>query len=423
MIEIRMHRLFQTVSRYQWIVLLACYAGGLFDGLDSSLFTIAVKPAVSQLLHTQNTTSVGPIGSTITALFLLGWTAGGIIFGLLGDKIGRVRALTISILIYAIFTGLCGLAQSWQQLAFFRFMTALGIGGELIVGTTLLAESWPEQYRSKAVGVLSSAYQMGYLLVGAISLGLGSFLNHFDWRILFFIGVLPALLTMGIRHHVHEPEKWTQQKKEQPTSSAFSDIFKPPFLLRTLAASLFTGALLVAYWASSFWVPMWIQSLLGHTQHAMQTSSFVMLLIGLFGMIGAISSGFLADWIGRRWTVVLANLGYLAATLGLFLLHRHYEPSLVYWACGLGYFIGLNIAICYVFVPELFPTRLRGTGTGFCFNMGRIAAAAGSQFSGALIGILGGSIAMAAVSISFVLLLGAVVVWAAPETRNQKLLD
>lgn len=413
------------ITRYQWVVLLACYSGGMFDGLDSSLFTAVLPVAVAELAGTQDPAIISQKGAFIAALFLLGWTAGGMLFGMLGDRIGRVKALAISILIYALFTGLCGFAQTWEMLALFRFMTAFGIGGELILGATLLAEAWPENYRTKAIGVLTTAYQMGVLLVGVANLALG----HLGWRYLFFLGALPALIVMYIRRHVKEPERWVEfdekrRSVENPdtdgVSSSFLHLFRREHIRNALVASTFTGALLVAYWASSFWIPAWVHQLLPD-EKPIKEVSLLLLLQGGFAIGGAIWAGFLAEQIGRRWTLVVANSGYLLTSIGMFGLNSAFSPILYGWGALMGIFIGMTISICYIYVPELFPTRLRATGTGFCFNLGRIAAAFGVIYSSELIRLFAGSYAQAAMTISYVLISALLVAFLVPETKGQPL--
>lgn len=241
------------VTGYQWLVLLACYLGNLFDGLDSSLFHPIAAVAVSELLGTKDLAQVSPVSGNIVFCFLLGWAAGGFLFGMLGDRIGRAKALTLSILIYAIFTGLCGLVQSWEQLAVCRFMTALGIGGELIVGTTLLAETWSGTHRAKAVGFLTTAYQLGFFMAGLAN----QIIAKGDWRILFFIGILPAITVVFIRAKVKEPEQWekaTLSESKKREHAPISELFKTHYWVHVAVASTFTGTLLVAYWASTFWL-------------------------------------------------------------------------------------------------------------------------------------------------------------------------
>jgi MFS family permease len=412
------------IGPYQWIVLATCYAGGMFDGLDSTLFTAVLPVAVGEMLGTSDPTIISAKGSLIAAMFLIGWTVGGMLFGTLGDHIGRVKALSISILIYALFTGLCGFAQNWEQLAFFRFMTALGIGGELIVGTTLLAESWPEKYRTRAVGFLTTAYQGGVCLVGLTNMVVG----QFSWRYLFFVGALPALIVMIIRKRVKEPERWAELNEKRQSgelkgdahASNFFHLFRKAHLKNVLIASTFTGALLIAYWASSFWIPAWVKQLLPG-QKAVTEISCLLLLQGGFAMLGSSWAGFLVEQIGRRWTLVLANAGYLLTSLGMFGLNHGFSSALYYWGAAMGVFIGMTISVCYIYVPELFPTRLRGTGTGFCFNLGRIAAALGVVYSSSLVKLFGGSYAHAAMNISYILLLAIVMAAFAPETKGKPL--
>jgi len=401
------------IPKEAWIVLAACYAGGMFDGLDSTLFTAALPVAIPDLVGSHDPILVSKLGGWVSALFLLGWTLGGVIFGVISDRFGRVKALSLSILIYALSTGLCGLAQSWEQLALFRFLTALGIGGELIVGTTLVAESWPEQYRVRAVGVLTTAYQVGVTLVGVSNMALG----QLSWRYLFFLGALPALLVMVLRRTLKEPALWDHHP--EPHVSIWT-LFSPIYLRSVLAAGTFTGVMLVAYWASSFWIPTWVHQLLPGPKPVTQVSLMV-LTQGLFAIAGATWAGFLAEQIGRRWTVVVANVGYLLATIGMFSLNPTFTPWLYGWSALLGFFIGINISICYIYVPELFPTRLRSTGTGFCFNIGRIAAALGTLYSAHLVALFGGNIGLAAQTVSYILVLALVAVCFAPETKGQTL--
>lgn len=407
------------ISRYQWVVFIACYLGGMFDGLDSTLVTAVVKPAITDLTHAVNPAQVSHYASIVTALFLLGWTVGGAFFGWIGDRYGRVKALTLSILIYALATGLCGLAQTWEQLALLRFLTALGIGGELIVGTTLLAESWPERYRCRAVGVLTTAYQAGVLLVGFIN----SYLGLLSWRYLFFVGALPALLVMFIRCKVEEPDQWKETQKQEEAAAkkaSILDLFTQAHLRQAFVAGTFTGVMLITYWASSFWIPTWIHELLPKNR-AVQEASNLLMLQGFFAIIGATSVGFIADKIGRRPALAIAFTGYFVTNYLLFSIQGGFNPQFYLWESLLGFFIGQSIGICYIYVPELFPTRIRGTGTGFCFNMGRVGGALGVIFSSELVRWFGGSYPLAAISISYIILSGALVVWLAPETKGKTL--
>ncbi len=401
----------------QWKVFGTCYAGGMFDGLDSSLFTAILPVAIAELLNTHDPAIISQKGSWVAALFLLGWTAGGALFGGLADRIGRVKALSISILIYALFTGLCGLAHTWQQLAFFRFMTALGIGGELIVGTTLLAESWPENQRSKAIGWLTTAYQCGLCLVGLSNLILG----QLGWRYLFLVGALPALMVMFIRRKVQESPFWVASCQTSETKSQYWDLFQPQHFRNLFFASAFTGILLITYWASSFWIPAWIHQLLPGKKPIFEVSS-ILLLQGFFAMGGSVWAGYLSEQIGRRWTVVTANVCYLITSIGMFALNSHFSPAIYLWGAAMGLSIGIAIGVNYIYVPELFPTQLRASGTGFCFNLGRIAAALGVIYSGTLVRFFNGSFSEAALTISYVLILGVVAVLCLPETKGKSIL-
>jgi MFS family permease len=201
------------LNPYLWMAFLGCWLGGVFDGLDSSLMHVTMPLALKDLTGLEAKAAAN-LGGIITAVFLLGWTLGGTVFGFIGDKYGRIKAMMGSILLYSLFTGLGGLAHTWQELAAYRFLTGLGIGGELVSITTFLTEIWPERSRSFAVALLISSYQIGQMLAGV--------LNFFirDWRHAFFFGALPAVLIFFLRGNLKESERWmeTQCEAAEPSN-------------------------------------------------------------------------------------------------------------------------------------------------------------------------------------------------------------
>ena len=188
----------------QWHVLVAAWLGNVFDGLDASIFTIVLFPAMSELLKTTSHSLVGVYGSVILAALMLGYFAGGVTFGMLADRIGRTRAMMFTILLYAVCTGLCALSHNWIELAFYRFLVGCGIGGEVVVAGVTLAESWPGRSRLKAMGFYCAAFSFGYILAAALNL----FFGYLGWRWLFVAGVLPAFLTLYIRFKVKDPAEF-----------------------------------------------------------------------------------------------------------------------------------------------------------------------------------------------------------------------
>jgi MFS family permease len=225
----------RQLSRYQLLVLLIAWLGWIFDSMDATIYNLVLTPALRELLGSGRDTArdIDWYGGIILAIFLVAWAIGGIIFGFVADRFGRSRTLVITILIYAIFTGFAGLAHTWWDLAFCRFLTALGIGGEWAAGATLVAEVWPESLRVKGAGLLASAWGAGYLLAA----GIYRVMSGHSWRVMFFIGLIPALVAMLARLKVREPEKWKVAKDGGEAKPGFAELFKPAHRRDTLVGS------------------------------------------------------------------------------------------------------------------------------------------------------------------------------------------
>lgn len=411
--------LWAGVTKYHLLVFLGCWLGGIFDGLDSNLFSVMLPNAIQALAHSVEKNVISQIGSYVTSAFLIGWMLGGVVFGVVGDKLGRVKAMVFSILLYAIFTGAAGLAQDPFQLGVCRFMTGLGIGGELVSIATLLSETWPERSRALAVGALISSYQIGVLLSALIT-------EHIhEWRTVFFIGAAPALLAVFLQTKLHEPEKWTEDKAKQAQSnnqsSPLSGIFAPGHRKNVAIGGVAFGALLIGYWASLAWIPTWIHDLIGPTATGIE-KSIATRYHAIAAILGCVASGFLADRIGRRYTIMLSCVGSFAASALLFMTNTTFT-EIIYWQDALlGFFIGLMQAVMYIYLPELFPTRLRATAVGFCLNAGRFSAAIAALNVGVLVAFFGGY-SEALMAFSYPYLIGMIAAWVGRETKNQVLPD
>lgn len=378
--------LLHGVSRYHLMIFLGCWLGGIFDGMDSTLMSVAMPVAIGELAGSTDKTIVGPIASYVTSIFLLGWMAGGILFGVVGDKLGRVRSMIFSILLYAAFTGLAGFAQNWEQLAICRFLTGLGIGGELVSISTFLAEVWPSRSRAIAVGVLITSYQAGVFIAGSINT------LFQDWRTTFWIGALPALLVIFLRLAMKESDRWMAAKErdlqaEKPISH-FRALFQPANAKSLIVGGVAFGGLLIGYWASLAWIPLWLQDLL-QTGGTGNERGIATMYQGIAAVIGCGLAGFFSDWIGRRSTIIWSSLGCLSASALLFLTNTAFSP-IIYWESALlGYFIGVMQSVMYIYLPELFPTLIRASATGFCLNVGRFTTAIAVFYVGDLIRLIG----------------------------------
>lgn len=373
----------RDLSPTQWKSGAAAWLGWLFDGLDMHLYTLVAAPFVTELLPLpqKNDSSVGYYSSLIQAAFLIGWALGGGFFGRLGDRIGRSRALMLTILTYATFTGLSFVAQSWRQLLVFRFLAALGIGGEWAVGAALLSETWPRNWRPWLAAVLQTGVNLGVMLASLVVFVLAAF----PPRTVFLAGILPALLVLWIRRAVPEPEEWHAAKaRSRGAEPRVRDLFRGPVRKITLLTILVCSLSLTGHWAFMFWCSQHLRNLPDVAAWTgARRSEFVSQAMSVV-MISSIAGNFVAAAIARRLgyrlTIALMCLGYFLSMLGAYAVPRGHESSF-YWLAAIGPFQGV-FALFTMYLPPLFPTLLRTTGAGFCFNIGRLAAAAGTVFFG-----------------------------------------
>ncbi len=363
---------------------IAGWLGWMFDGLDLHLYTLVATPFVATLLMVpESHGDVGTKGSIIQAAFLAGWALGGAFFGVIGDKLGRSRTLVLTILCYSIFCGLSSLAQNWQQLMICRFLSALGIGGEWAVGAALISETFPKNWRPWLAGVLQTGVNVGVLLacgVGLIWAGMS-----LDPRWIFLVGTAPALITLWIRRAVPEPDEWhsAQQDKDR-THSGIRALFTRGLRGTTWMALLICAMALTAHWAFLFWQQKFVRT---HSEIAVlsrdaqnATVAWVLALI----MVSSIVGNFLASWLAMRWGYARA-LASMAALYGVamwtcFSFSWSFTAVLC-WFAVIGVCQGL-FGLFTMCLPPMFPTLLRTTGAGFCYNIGRLAAAGGTVFFG-----------------------------------------
>jgi MFS family permease len=422
----------RDLSPQQWKSGIAAWLGWLFDGFDFQLYILVATPFVAELLKVeQKDPRVGQYGSIIQAGFLIGWALGGGFFGRIADRIGRSRALSLTILTYALFTGLSTFAQTWWQMLIFRFISALGIGGEWAVGASLLSETWPKRWRPWMAAVLQTGVNLGVLFAGRITVVWSQL--EFKPRTVFLVGVLPALLVLWIRRAVPEPEEWhTAKKTTAGPGPRFLDLFRGPVRRITILTLLVCALTLTAHWAFNYW---FIQHLWQHPDFdgwpdldKSKVRSMALTTV----MISSIAGNFLAALIARflRYRIAIAalSLTYFVSMLATYstpLSHNQLWPGFVCIGLSQGIF-----ALFTMYMPPLFPTLLRTTGAGFCYNIGRIAAGLGTVFFGALPAITGvGSLSnaddfrMSLLYAGFLFLPAAAIALLLPEPPDEKRKD
>lgn len=405
----------RELSPQQWKSGIAAWLGWLFDGLDMHLYTLVAAPFVMQLVQAGSVAdkAVKDRSSLIQAAFLIGWALGGGFFGRLGDRLGRSRALSLTILTYAVFTGLSSVAQTWWQLMIFRFLAALGIGGEWAVGSSLLSETWPKRWRPWVAAVLQTGVNLGILLA-CVAVYLLADQNP---RFVFLVGILPALLVFWIRRHVPEPAEWHAAKRRaQSNEPGLGELFREPVLRTTLMSIGVCACGLTAWWGFMFWHPQHLRNLPelanwlpGNRERLVSKAFFILIACSIAGNFAA---GALAKRLGYRRAISGMFVGFFLAMFGTFIQTPSYLVLVWFWFPAVGFFSGV-FGLFTMYLPPLFPTLLRTTGAGFSYNIGRVAAAAGTVFFGLFSKV--GDFRSALLSASFLFLPAIMIAWLLPE--------
>ena len=393
------------IDRRAWRALFAAQLGWMLDAMDFLLFTFAIIPIQKEFLAKSSTMGL------LTSVALFAAAIGGIAFGTIADRIGRVRAMTISILLYSLATAGLATSTALWQLAMWRVLVGFGMGGEWSCGSVLVAETWPAEHRGKAMGLMQSGWAIGALFAAAIS---AVVLDRFGWRVLFLIGALPALAAFVIRRGVEEPAVWRERTDR---TTRFAEMFSRPFRDITVIATIVASSVLVAYWGLTSWLPTFLASPVASGGAGMTITKSAQWLIGLQlgAFAGYISFGWIADRIGRRPAFTLFMIG-AAVAVPLFAFGARSALTLLIIGPLVGYFGHGYFSIFGAMLSELFPTRIRATAQGFCYNAGRCVSALAPFTIGALVPRLGFAILLAIDALFFAL--GGALIWFLPETKG-----
>ena len=377
------------LTRYQWTVFVAAWLGWGFDVFDALLFNFVAPICVPRLLGVSaGDPSVTTATGAITSLLLVGWATGGIVFGWLTDRIGRSRTLLITMITYAAATAACAAAPNIWVLAGLRFVASLGIGGEWAAGASLVAEVFPESRRVAGGALLYTSAPVGILVAGWVNdlltrqIAAIASNPELAWRLVFLSGLVPAAIALWIRRTVREPEAWTSEQGPPPH---LGELFEPAHLRATLGGLSMSVVTLLTWWGMTTFLPFVMRHLAGPDPVAgARLAARANLFFTLGGLVGTVATIPISR-IGRRRMFALYLAGAVAAIWTTFALEWSTPVrSALLFACGMTTF-GIVGAFSFYF-PELFPTRLRGTGSGFCFNTGRYLAAAGPFVVGNALG-------------------------------------
>jgi MFS family permease len=403
----------RTATPTQRRSLLAASLGWMLDSMDVQIYALVLLDVMRDLGMDSTT------GGSLVSITLLASAAGGFVFGVVADRIGRTRALMASILLYSVFTAACGLAQNVTQLAVFRFFLGLGFGGEWATGAALVAETWPAEHRGKALGIMQSSWAIGYALAALLT---GILLPIAGWRGVFFAGILPALITLWIRRTVPEPEIWLRTRSEKaPESSGFGlgELFSDAYRRHALVATLMNAGTMFAWWGLFTWIPSFLKLApeQGGAGLTLLDSTIWIVAITAGQFFGYVTFGFAADLVGRRkaYLVYLLVAAVVVPVYGMVRLPwllLLIGPLVGFF--GTGYFSGFG-----AITAELFPTRIRVTAQGFTYNVGRLASIAAPPVVGFVAERSGFGMAFLIISGAF--LFSAALSSLLPETRGKAL--
>jgi SHS family sialic acid transporter-like MFS transporter len=399
-----------SASSAKWLVLLAAFLGWMFDGLEMGIFPLVARPALQSLIKSATPEQIKTWHGIIDGLFLLGAACGGLVFGWMGDRIGRVRAMSISILTYSLFTGLCYFAQTPLQIGLLRFISAIGMGGEWSLGVALVMEVWEAKRRPILAGLIGAAANVGFVSIAIV--GMLFPVTQTSWRWVMLAGALPALLTFLIRLFVPESEKWRKSQEIAP-SRPLRELFSGGMVGTTLLAIAFASIALIGTWGAVQKIPAWITELKNGSAPTAKAAAQICNATG--AIAGCLLAPLLAAALNRRIAYFLLSAGSLLCCQILFRAFDSYGTAFL----GMVFVTGVVTAAFYgwlpLYLPELFPTRVRATAQGIAFNFGRILAAA-VAFRG---GMLGANYAEMGAIVSLVYIAGMLLIWAAPETKGR----
>jgi MFS family permease len=399
----------RSIEPQQWRTLVAAMLGWLLDAMDVMMYAFALTA-----IRAEFSLSAAAAGG-LASVALLTSAVGGVAFGVLADRIGRARALVYSILIYSVFTALTATARTLPELVLWRSLVGIGLGGEWAAGSVLVAETWPAEHRGKAIGLMQSGWAIGYIMAALLA---SAILPHHGWRLLFVVGIAPALLAAWIRRKVPEPEIWRQTRVG--SRLAVRELLRPPNLRNAAAATTLATFLLFAYWGLFTWIPAYLASPLasgGAGMSIVRSSAWIVpMQVGAF--LGYVLFGVLADRFGRRPVFLVFVVG--AAVLVPIYGRMALEP-VVLMALGplLGFFGHGYFSLFGAMLAELFPSSIRGTAQGFCYNVGRAVSALAPFVIGALADRAGIGSALTLTSAFFLAAGGLILLL--PETRGEVL--
>ncbi|MBX3254722.1 MAG: MFS transporter [Chitinophagaceae bacterium] len=407
----------KNLPGYFWLLFFICFVSGALGGTVSTLMSVYLPVVIKDMQVAADPALHSSISAYINAVFIFGWALGGFSWGVVGDRIGRKKAVLLSVACYGIFTVLTGLMQLWWGIVACRFFSGFGVGGVLVSGLTLISEVWPQRSRAIFIGILSIAFPVGIFSAGLITYTVPG------WRQAFVaVGLVPLAISFAGVWQVRESETWLSNR----------DTFRQGFQKREslfsagqgrelLKGSLIFGSMLIGLWAIFSWLPTWVQSLITTTD-GQKERGLSMMLLGMGGLAGGFFSGWLLNAIGLRRSMLLCFAVCSVLSFILFKTNGVFSP-LIYVEIGiLAFFFGISQGVLSSYIPQLFSTGIRASATGFCFNIGRLFTGTAVLFVGMLVTSLGGY-GNAIYIFSLVFIIGLIIIFLIKNVERKEIVQ
>ncbi len=373
-----------STQGYRSILFAICFLSTAFGGAVSTLMSVYLPVAVKDLLGNKNPQEINQISGYINALFIFGWAFGGFTWGVICDRIGRKKSMLLATASYGTFTILTGFMPNWWGVIICRFLSGFGVGGVLVTSLILISEAWPRRSKAVFIGILSIAFPIGIFSAGVISYIVAS------WRQGFWIGLIPFIIAISGIWLLKESGKWQTLRADKMKPGVIkATLFSKDHQREIIMGSLTFGSMLIGMWAIFSWLPTWIQSI-AHPIDAQRERSLGMMFMGMGGLTGGFLSGWLVNLAGIRKSMLVCFSVCTVFSFVLFKTNQAFTGIVYPEIVILALFFGASQGVLSVYIPHLFPTKVRAAATGFCFNVGRLFTASAVLFIGILVTTLGG---------------------------------
>ena len=390
-----------------WSSFIVCFLCNMCAGLISTLMSVYLPPVVQELTGKTNTGELSTISAYIQSLYIAGWAVGGFFWGFISDKIGRVKALALSVGLFGIFTLVISFASSWEFVVLLRLASGLSVGGILVITPMLLFEIWPKKSRAVMIGIDSIGFPVGIFSSGLVTILIGS------WRDAFLIGLFPVVLAGLGLFILRESDHW-----KNSTQTARGEIASKIDRSNLLKGSIIFGSMLIGLWGMFSWIPTWVQSLLGASD-GQSERGIAMMLLGAGGLSGGFASGWVSNALGVRRAMMVCFAGCIIMSALLFGFNSSFSKVIYIELAFLSFFFGISQGLLSIFIPQLFPVQIRGTFTGICFNIGRIVTAIAIFFVGFLVAFFNGY-SNTLLAFAGIFIIGFITMFLSKETKTNR---